>query len=68
MIDGLQEVLDDVMIGMGILFQHAMEAKDIARATRRVEGHAKTTCYVFGGLLLIMMWMFLVRIAIRIWF
>lgn len=67
-IAGHQEVLDEVMTRMEIMFQHLMEAADTASAARREAGHAMTAYYVLGGLLLIVVLMFLVWIAIGIWF
>ena len=63
-----REVLDEVLTRMEILFQHSMEAADTASAARRVAGRAMTAYYVLGGLLLIVVLMFLVGIAIGIWF
>ena len=45
-IAGHQEVLNEVMTGMEILFQHSMEATDTASAARREVGHAMKAYYV----------------------
>ena len=67
-IAGHQEVLNEVMTRMEILFQHSMEAADTASAARRVACRAMTAYYVLVGLLLIVVLMFLVGIAISFWF
>lgn len=67
-IAGHREVLDEVLAGMEILYQHSMETANTASAARREAGHAMTAYYVFGGLFLIVVLMLLVGIAIGFWF
>ena len=65
---GHQGILDELMTGMEILHQYAEEAILTARTAERASGRMETACCVFGGLLLIILVMFLVGTAISFLF
>lgn len=65
-IEGKQQLLDDLMSGMDILYQYAAEAIDVAYSTGGVAGRLMTACYMFRRLLLIMIMMFIVVMGIRV--